>query len=1167
MTPAVRCFGLLMNSSLRIGALLLQLSLGLLAGAGAAAPEAAVLTTVAEVRALSEKDASSKRVVSLQGVITYHDPVWRFLFLQDSTGGLAVHVPAEKASLARGQTIAVEGTTVQGGLAPFVTASSLRVLGKLTLPELKPASIRELLTGKYDCERVEISGVISAVEAQGGRPLLHIHSGREHLSVLVRDANLHDSELSRLIDAAVRIRGVSATVRRPNGDLMRTQIFTARVDDIIIDRAASSAPYDAAETPISSLSGDASHRAKILGHVVSSSTNGIILVQDETGLIKAHPEQTTPVRLDDMVEVIGFPRWQQNTVILEHAEYRIMGLRFRHDAAPTGRVAQAVRGAHLPVIERIGEVSRLTAEEAALGYPVRLRGQVTFYDAPWRMLFIRDVANGIFAWPARPNLGLRPGQIVEVTGFTSGGDFVPTVIQAEVAVQALGELPAPAASSYDLLAAGQEDSQWVAIDGIVRAVRRDRDHLTLEVVASGRKFNALVSGYTNAAPPTQLIDADVRIRGVCSVIPNKRRQAIGFRVCVPSMGDVVVQQSALADPFTAPARTVESLFRYGRQGRPGHRVRVSGVVTMQRESSSLYLRDDTGALFVELLGAESVQPGDRLDVAGFPAVVASLPNLQNAIIRRRGSGDVPGSRTISLKEALSGEFDADLVSLEARFLEMSETVQPPVLILRAGDTVFEATLPIRERVSELQGLLPGSLVKVTGIISTQVDKEDDLRSFRLLLAPAGGVAVLSSPAWLTAGRALTLAGSLSALSLGVMLWVVSLRRRVRQQTELIRDRLNHEARLESRYRDLFETAQDMVFTTDLDGTITSFNRAAERLAATARNEAIRCSLKTFFAVEGPDNSLFPKTGGLNEAEPGTYELTLLARDGRRIPVEVGMTMLKQDGKPVGWQGIARDITERKRTEDEIRQFNADLERRVAERTSELAASNKELEAFSYSVSHDLRAPLRAINGFSEILLRDCGGSLDEKARHYLQTVAASGRQMGELVDDLLAFSRLSRQPLVKGPVNLNDLVWQVSQDLQHQAPEHEVTLRVNHLPPARGDRSLINQVLQNLLGNAWKFTGRTTGPLVEVGSFQQCDETVFYVRDNGAGFDMQYAGKLFGVFQRLHRDVEFPGTGVGLAIVHRIITRHGGRVWAEARVGEGATFYFTLPGESATKEP
>jgi light-regulated signal transduction histidine kinase (bacteriophytochrome) len=238
---------------------------------------------------------------------------------------------------------------------------------------------------------------------------------------------------------------------------------------------------------------------------------------------------------------------------------------------------------------------------------------------------------------------------------------------------------------------------------------------------------------------------------------------------------------------------------------------------------------------------------------------------------------------------------------------------------------------------------------------------------------------------------------------------------------------------------------------------------------------------------------------------------------------------------------------------------------VAQRTAELEASNKELEAFSYSVSHDLRAPLRAINGFAEILLKEANGSLNEKGRHYLSTVASSGRRMGELVDDLLSFSRLSRQPMSTSALDLNALVHQQLEELRLADPQRAVNVEVQPLPSAAGDRTLINQVFANLLGNAWKFTGNTPGARIQVGAQSQNGETVYFVRDNGAGFNMEYAGKLFGVFQRLHRDEEFPGTGVGLAFVQRIIHRHGGRIWAESRENEGATFYFTLPSACATK--
>jgi light-regulated signal transduction histidine kinase (bacteriophytochrome) len=202
-----------------------------------------------------------------------------------------------------------------------------------------------------------------------------------------------------------------------------------------------------------------------------------------------------------------------------------------------------------------------------------------------------------------------------------------------------------------------------------------------------------------------------------------------------------------------------------------------------------------------------------------------------------------------------------------------------------------------------------------------------------------------------------------------------------------------------------------------------------------------------------------------------------------------------------------------------------------------------------------------------MLLKDHSEQLAQKGRHYLHNVAASGRKMGQLVDDLLAFSRLNRHSLTKERLDLTQLVRETAEDLRRQEPAHAVSLEIKPLPPARGDRALVQQVLYNLLSNAWKFTAGKSKPSIQVGARHNGDETIYYVNDNGAGFDMRYVDKLFGVFQRLHRDDEFPGTGVGLAIVQRIVNRHGGRVWAESRLKEGATFYFTLPDDSPKKVP
>ena len=261
--------------------------------------------------------------------------------------------------------------------------------------------------------------------------------------------------------------------------------------------------------------------------------------------------------------------------------------------------------------------------------------------------------------------------------------------------------------------------------------------------------------------------------------------------------------------------------------------------------------------------------------------------------------------------------------------------------------------------------------------------------------------------------------------------------------------------------------------------------------------------------------------------------------------------------------LEREMAERQHADAELRRLNDELERRVAERTTQLEAANKELEAFSYSVSHDLRAPLRAVVGFSKLLVEDHGPHIDEEARRKLDVIQSEAQRMGVLIDDLLAFSRLGRKAMTVGDLDMTGLAKSTYEGLngQHGGPRAE--LRLGSLPRAKGDRALLTQVWANLLSNALKFSSKREQPLIEVSAISDEKEHIFFVRDNGAGFDPRYHAKLFGVFQRLHSSSEFPGTGVGLALVQRIVTRHGGRVWADSKPNEGATFYFTLPREES----
>lgn len=265
-----------------------------------------------------------------------------------------------------------------------------------------------------------------------------------------------------------------------------------------------------------------------------------------------------------------------------------------------------------------------------------------------------------------------------------------------------------------------------------------------------------------------------------------------------------------------------------------------------------------------------------------------------------------------------------------------------------------------------------------------------------------------------------------------------------------------------------------------------------------------------------------------------------------------------DGRVVKVRGSFQDITAQKRTEEEIRRLNAELESRVVRRTAELEAANRELEAFSYSVSHDLRAPLRSVNGFARVLLEDFAPTLPQEARDCIARICNGASRMGQLIDDLLAFSRLSRAPLTLQPVDMNALVHSALIELQSGSDAARAEVRFSALHPCEGDPALLKQVWTNLLSNAFKYSSRRDQPVVEIGSAAAEGTVEYFVRDNGTGFDMRYAHKLFGVFQRLHRADEFEGTGVGLAIVQRIIHRHGGRVRAVAKPDQGATFFFTL---------
>ena len=1129
----------------------LLLGLGMSGCAGGDSPaDTTVIRTAKAMNELRPEWLERGPAVQLTGIVTFFDQDRDLFFLQDATGGVSVAVAESSLQVGFGEHVQLTGTAAAGPAGAIVIDPRVKHLD----PVPPPSAVRADLTGAecqaYERLFIETDGVVRAAQT-GSRYELTVATSRGKLDVLVREAGLLNANVR--VDSTVRIRAVCMTSRqegRPTGVHL-----LAQATQIEVIEPGSDQPFAAEAVAIERLltaKAPSPRRVYIRGRVIEPPTADSIVVADETAAVRVRAARAPWLRQGGDVEVAGFVETDGRSVVLEHATVRLVGQSQSGEQEGSAQLA-----ALSSTLTSVDAIRQLTPEQAARALPVSLAAKVTYWDPAWKLLFVQDDSAGIFVAGHTGNPAPAPGDVVQLTGVTNPGDFAPVITAREIKVLRSSELPAPPRASSDELVTGQYDGQWVEVGGVVRTVSRGNvGHLFFDVVAGGTRMVGEVPAFGNRTLPAGLVGSRVRIRSVAGSLFNKQRQLTGVKLFVPSLSEVIVDEMPPADPFATPVRSIDQLLRFSSTHRSGMAVHTRGVVTMVG-SESLYIADSTGG--IEVRGRQlKTRVGDEVDVFGFPAHGDFAPLLEDAALRPTGRTDALKPTAITPEEAMTGDYESRLVTMDARLLDGAAG---KVMVLQGGDRMFTAQFDTRP--DAWSAPRAGSIVRITGVCTVESsfrDAQRTVRAFRMLLREPGDVEVIRAASWWTFAHTLGAGGGLMVLILAALTWVGILRKRVREQTDVIRVRLEHEAALEKRHREFIAHAQDFICSLDAEGRFMALNHAAERMTGYEQADAVGRPLSELVAPmhRAKLGEILRRT--LAGEEVARFEVDMVARDRHVFTLELAPRLTVAPGGPAGIQAIGRDVSERNRIARELQSAKDAAE----------AASRAKSE-FVANMSHEVRTPMNGIIGMTELLLES---ELPDEQRQYLTMVKSSADALLRVINDVLDFSKMEAGKLELDPVpfHVADMVADALQPLAVPAHQKglELSYRIaNEVPEAVvGDPERLRQIIINLVGNAIKFTSRgdvhlevcrAPGDLARNTPGDACT-LQFTVRDTGIGIAAEKQALIFEAFTQADGSTtrRYGGTGLGLAICWRLVKMMGGILRVESAPDQGSAFIFTV---------
>ncbi len=753
-----------------------------------------LLTTIDQVRRLSSGQGERAYPVRVQGIVTYQHAAAHSVTIQAGSTGIRVDTSATQGLVTIGDAIEVEGISGVRDGSPVVVASTLRAVSAGPMPEPRQVSATDLASGAFSARWVEAEGIVRSARVEDDR--------RFTLSIAAADGLFQARVLGSgpspgddFIDARVRVRGVADTTFTVRGRAVRLQVLVSGIEYIeVLGHGAVdpfSLPVQAVRALVRApLQSEAAHRIHVQG-VITQRPDGAATVRDMTGEIAVSLGDMTSDHPIGQVDLVGFLTRSDGRMTIANAAVRAT-VSAKAGGPAAGEATRPVRLTH--VLDTVDKIRRLSPAEARSGQPVRLRGVVTYWMKP-SFVFIQDRTAGIFVVNAGAEV--HPGEVVDLTGETAAGDFAPVIGKGRASVIAISPMPHPIRVPVGDLFSGRYDSQWVEAEGIVQSVRRNGSNALLSIVSGPYQFNAVIADQGEGLP-FYLVDAKVRVQGACGSIFNDRRQLLGIQVFVPGAPYVTVLEPAPDDARALPIRPIAALSHF-RPGQPvGHRIRVNGVATLRKPDGAVFLTDGTGGLALQTSVDSTVNVGDRLDVVGFPAA-ADLSALQDTTILSRESGPPPAATFITTEEAWTGNYHAQLVQMEGFVLDRASTATESILTLQAGQRVVDAVLAHAPALDGLAAVRTGSLVQVTGVAMARADGPQlngrEVTNLRLLLRTPADVAILETPSPWSLTRVLWLLGAMLVVVLTAAAWVLVLRRRVGQQTEVIRRQLEIEGSL------------------------------------------------------------------------------------------------------------------------------------------------------------------------------------------------------------------------------------------------------------------------------------------------------------------------------------------------------------------------------------